>query len=193
MQARCWTVSIVTALITQASPHLLAADTRPHSSIEEMADAYRKAVLAGDATAVSATYGRDAVEMPPGSPPLRGRAAIERYYRELFGGSIRITDFTFTHLETTSAGNIGFTTGTYKRKLSPKYGEPVEDSGSFVVIVKRDARGWKSAYVIYNSDRPPTMRGAVFPALISPFPAIWNYYSTIASRWLSWFAWLVFG
>lgn len=193
MQTRWWTVSIVAVLITQALPHMVAAETRPDPSIEKMAEAYRKAVLAGNAAAVGATYVRDAVEMPPGCPPLKGRAAIERYYRELFAGPMRIRDFAFTHLETASAGNIGFTTGMYRRTLLPKSGEPIEDSGSFVVIVKRDARGWKSAYVIYNSDHPPAMPDAVVPALISPFPALWNYYSAIASQWLFRFALFAFG
>jgi uncharacterized protein (TIGR02246 family) len=174
-------------------PHIMAAQPRPDSAIEKLAEAYRKAVLAGDAAAVGATYGRDAIEMPPGCPPLRGRAAIEQHYRELFAGPVKITDFTFTYLETGAAGNIGFTAGAYKRKLLPKSGEPIEDSGSFVVIVKRDAPGWKSSYVIYNSDRPPTMPGAIAPALISPFPAFMNYYSAIASQWLFRFASVAFG
>ena len=193
MQTHRWTVSALTALMLQAPPHIVAAGTRPDSAIEKTAEAYRKAVLAGDATAVSATYSHDAVEMPPGCPPLKGRAAIEQYYREMFGGPMKITDFTFTHLQTSTAGNLGFTAGAYKRKLLPKSGEPIEDSGSFVVIAKRDAGGWKSAYVIYNSDRPPAMPGAIVPALISPFPALMGYYSAIASQWLFRFALFAFG
>jgi ketosteroid isomerase-like protein len=166
----------------------IPAEPRADLAIEKTTEAYRKAVLAGDTSAVGATYGRDAVLMPPSHPPLKGRAAIERYYRELFGGPMKIADFTFTHLETATAGNIGFTTGAYKQKLLPKSGEPIEDSGSFVVIVKRDVSGWKSAYVMYNSDRPPAMPGAIGPAFISPFPALMNYYSAIASQWLFRFA-----
>jgi uncharacterized protein (TIGR02246 family) len=193
MRTRCWSISALTAVMLNVPTQIVAAAPRPDSAIAKVAEAYRKAVLAGDAAAVSTTYGREAVEMPPGCPPLKGRAAIEQHYRQLFGGPIKITDFTFTHLETATAGNIGFTAGAYKRRLLPKSGEPIEDSGSFVVIVRRDAHGWKSAYVIYNSAGPPAMQGAIGPTIISPFPALMNYCFAIASQWLFRFALFALG
>src|SRR5262245_56279217 len=40
---------------------------------------------------------------------------------------------------------------------------------------------WKSAYVIYNSDRPPAIPGAMGPAVMSPLPALRNYYAAIGN------------
>ena len=154
------------------------------AAIEKTAEVYRKAVLAGDATAVAATYRVDAVEMPPCRPPLKGRSEIGQYYQELFSGPAKITDFTFTYTETAIAGNVGYTTGAYKRTVSPNQGGPIVDSGNFVVIVKREAGVWKSAYVIYNSHLPPAVQGADAPVLLSPFPALMNYYKAFAELWL---------
>jgi uncharacterized protein (TIGR02246 family) len=164
----------------------LAAETsQPESSIVKAAEAYLKAVLAGNAAAVAATYREDAVEMPPFREPLKGRRAIEQYYRELFRGQVKITEFTFSHLEVKAAGSVGYTAGTYKQKLSGAPGGPIEDAGNFVVIVKRGGGAWKAAYVIYNSDRPPETQCA--PAAALPFPrpdltALIRYSAGVAYR-----------
>jgi hypothetical protein len=125
--------------------------------------------------------------MPPGRPPLKGRAAIEQYYREFFQSPVKITAFTFSHLEAASAGEVGYTAGTYEQKLSGGLAGPIDDTGKFVVIVKRTGSAWKAAYVIYNSDHPPANPGAA--ALPVPFPqrdlaALFSYYADLAYGWL---------
>ena len=134
------------------------------------ADAYLKAVLAGDAAAVGATYRDDAVEMPPGRALLKGRAAIQQYFRELFQGPVKITAFTFSYLETVSAGELGYAAGTYDQKLSGGPAGSIEDTGKFVVILRRTGSAWKAAYVIYNSDHPPGQSNADAAALPLPSP-----------------------
>ena len=74
MQISAMTPFILTTLVVQGSSQGIAAERlRPDRSIVKTADAYLKAVLAGDAAAVGATYRDDAVEMPPCRPPLKGR------------------------------------------------------------------------------------------------------------------------
>jgi ketosteroid isomerase-like protein len=192
MQISAMTLFILTTLVVQASPLGISAERpRPDRSIDrsivKTADAYLKAVLAGDTAAVGATYRDDAVEMPPGRPPLKGRAAIEQYYREFFQSPVKITAFTFSHLEAASAGEVGYTAGTYEQKLSGGLAGPIDDTGKFVVIVKRTGSAWKAAYVIYNSDHPPANPGAA--ALPVPFPqrdlaALFSYYADLAYGWL---------
>lgn len=188
MQITKMTFLAVTMLFTAA-----AETARPDPAIEKTAAAYLKAVLAGDAAAVAATYRDDAVEMPDCRPMLKGRAAIEEYYRGFFAGPVKITAFTFSHLETAATSDIGYTTGTYKQTITPKSGGPMEDSGKFVVIVKRGAGVWKAAYVIYNSDRPPVMPPAPAATLNSPMPALMNYLAAVASAWLVRLGWLSLG
>ena len=49
-------------------------------SIIEGADAYLKAVVAGDAKAVAAMFDDDAIVMPPNQQLLRGKLAIQHFY-----------------------------------------------------------------------------------------------------------------
>ena len=132
----------------------LAADARTDAAIEKSGEAYRKAVLAADVAAVSATYCDDAVELPPFRPPVKGRAAIEQYHRETFA-AIKVTGFTFENVETAASDNFGYATGTYTRTMTFKTGASIEDRGNFVVILKREGGAWKHFRVIYNSHNPP--------------------------------------
>ena len=184
MQMSAITSFILTTLMAQVSSQGVAAEKpRLDRSIVETADEYRKAVLAGDAAAVGATYREDAVEMPPCRARLNGRAAIEQYYRELFQGPVKITAFTFSYLEAVIAGDLGYTAGTYRQKLSGGPAGSIDDVGKFVVVVKRTGSAWKAAYVIYNSDQPPANPAAA--ALPVPFPqrdltALFRCYADLA-------------
>lgn len=125
------------------------------AAIVAIADAYVKASLAGDVKAIVALYTDDAVEMPPNEPPVKGRAAIEQYYQKQFG-SAKMGSFTLTHLDTRASGDTGYDVGTYQQALTlPGSTSPVNESGKYVVILKRAAGTWKVAYAIYNSDLPP--------------------------------------
>jgi len=120
-------------------------------AIRQVADAYAAAMRAGDAAAAAAVYRDDAVEMPPGVPPIQGKAAIEQYFRGMFG-SCRFTEFTLSHTELRASGDVAFAAGTSRARLTPNGGPPVEDSGKYLVVLKRTGGAWKVAYSIHNSD-----------------------------------------
>jgi len=122
-------------------------------AIRAVADAYQAAMLAGDAAAAAAVYRDDAVEMPPGVPPIQGRAAIEQYFRGMFG-SCRFTEFTLSHTELRASGDVAFAAGTSPARLTPNGGPPVEASGKYLVVLKRTGGAWRVAYSIHNSDVP---------------------------------------
>jgi uncharacterized protein (TIGR02246 family) len=127
-------------------------------AIRAIADAYVKATLASDAKAIAALYTDDAMEMPPNTPMVKGRAAIEQYYQKLFGSGTKMGTFSITHLETTAVGDNGYDVGTYQQSMTPKGAAPVKETGKYTVILKRSAGAWKVAYAIYNSDQPPPPR-----------------------------------
>ncbi len=127
---------------------------RMDPSVVEGANNYLKAMLAGDPAAVAAMYREDAVLMPADRPLLRGRTAIEKYYQECFGGQVKITAFTFTHLDSPALGDTAYDVGTYEQTLSIGSGRTVNDSGKYTVILKRSGAEWKIAYLIYDSDFP---------------------------------------
>lgn len=121
-------------------------------SLQRVAEAYAAAMLAGDAAAAATLYQDDAMEMPPGKPPVRGRAAIETYYRELFSGC-RFTEFNLKNERAQASGEVGYVVGVSRVSLTPAGGPPVHESGKYVVVLKRSRGSWKVAYAIHNADR----------------------------------------
>jgi ketosteroid isomerase-like protein len=188
MNTNSLTLLVLAASIVQLPTRVLATEaSKQDLPIIETADAYRKAVLAADAAAVAATYQIDAVEMAPCRPMLKGRAAIEQYYRDLFQSPVKITSFTFSRLEVNAVGDIGYVVGTYRRTLSGGTAAPIDDSGKFLVLVKRTGDAWKSAYVIYNSDHPPVTPGSAAVSLPSPpddLARLISYCADVADEWL---------
>jgi len=122
------------------------------------ADKYLNAVLAGDAGSVAAMFREDAALMPSGCPLLRGRSAIERYYRDWLSSQAKVTAFTFTHLESPVLGDTAFDVGTYKQTLALGSARTVSVSGKYTVILKRTGGEWMIAYLIFNDDSPSKMR-----------------------------------
>jgi uncharacterized protein (TIGR02246 family) len=147
-------------LVALLSTSLLAAPPPPppapkDPAIVAVADTYVAATLKGDTAGVVALYTDDAMEMPPNAAPVKGRAAIEQYYRKQFGGG-KPSAFTLEHLESRSAGDIGYDIGTYRQTMTPTGATaPMNDTGKYVVVLHRTGGKWKVAYAIYNSDNPP--------------------------------------
>jgi ketosteroid isomerase-like protein len=158
------TLIVITALVALAA-NVRAGNTPQENGIGQTAELYRKAVLAGDAKAVGATYRDDAVEMPPGREPVDGRTAIEQYYRGMFE-RMKVAEFTFTKMRTGSKGALGYATGVYRQRLVTAPGETIEDTGNFVVVASRGPEGWKSEYVIYNSHHAPAMSQGAWPSTV---------------------------
>jgi uncharacterized protein (TIGR02246 family) len=111
--------------------------------------AFAAAMRAGDAKAAAALFAEDGTDMPPGSGPVRGHAAIEAYYRGLFA-TCHFAKFELTETESRIAGDVGFLTGTARIALA---GAP-EESGKYLVVLKRSGDAWKVAYAMHNEDRP---------------------------------------
>jgi ketosteroid isomerase-like protein len=173
---------MITALVAACVE--CARRQHPETGIEQTADVYRKAVLAGDAKAVGARYRDDAVEMPPGREPVAGRAAIELYYRGMFE-KMKVVEFAFTRIRTGSTGALGYATGTYRQRLVTRSGETIEDTGNFVVLASRRPDGWKSEYVIYNSHHAPAMSQAAWPSPVPSFFGSVDRWFTFVSDFLS--------
>jgi len=146
-------------LVALLSASLLAAPPPPPPAandpgITAVADAYVAAVLKGDTAAILDLYTEDAMEMPPNAAPVKGRAALTEYYKKQMAGA-KFSAFTLKHVETRSAGDVGYDVGTYNQTLTPTGAPaPVNDAGKYIVVAKKAGGKWRVAYVCYNSDLP---------------------------------------
>jgi uncharacterized protein (TIGR02246 family) len=144
-----WTVTAATQGGGQTSSAAKGQSTSSgDAAIKQVADAYVKATLAGDAKAIAALY--------TNLPSVKGRAAIEQYYMKLFSGDTKVGQFAITHLESRAVGDTGYDVGTYKQSMNPPgQTTATSDTGKYVVILRRSQGAWKVAYAIYNSDQAP--------------------------------------
>ena len=127
--------------------------------VVQRADAYAQAVLSGDAGRMASFYMENGIEMAPNRTWAEGRGAIQALHQELCAGPVKLTGFSFTHLESSVVGDTAYDVGTYRQTMTaPGAASPIEDAGKYVAILKRSGAEWQAAYVIYNSDRDATGR-----------------------------------
>jgi len=108
-----------------------------------------------DAGALAALFADDSVVMPANQPAVDGRQSIQSLYEGMFkANAFKIA---ITPLETQLAGDWAYDRGTTTTTITPKSGQPMEDSGKYLVVLKRLPGGlWKVYREIDNSNNPPT-------------------------------------
>lgn len=151
---RTTTILVGAAFLASASVALAQKMAPPEPGIDKVRNAYSAAVIAKDAKAVAALYAEDGVEMPPNTPSVKGRAAIQKFNQDLFDQFNPKLSITSTDVK--MMGDWAVDIGTYTQTLTPVKGEaPVKDTGKYIVVLKRAGGQWWAAYAIYNSDLPP--------------------------------------
>ena len=111
---------------------------------------FAAALNAKDAKAAAAAYTEDAVLIPPGEPLVRGREAIEEYWRgaiELGG----IRDVSVETMDALSSGSLGYETGSFVLTVNGSDGEAVIERGRYIELLRREPDGrWLSTHGIWN-------------------------------------------
>ena len=90
---------------------------------------YESAWSRHDAPALGKLFAEDGFVLPNGHPPVRGRAAIERYY-EGHGGPLALRAIAFAE-----QGSVGFILGGYASET----GKP--DDGKFTLTLRKGPEG----------------------------------------------------
>jgi uncharacterized protein (TIGR02246 family) len=136
----------------QADTPLATADA---TAIRAALVAYFNAANAGDAVRWAALYAEDAVMMPPSSPVVEGRAAIESWLATL---PVKITNAEGMALEVEGAGSVAYLRGTYSMNLQiPGVPESVPQQGKLLQIYARQPGGaWLLTRDMWNVDTAPT-------------------------------------
>ena len=140
-----WRIVVIIGCLSVGSPAL----AQNKATIEKLNDAWTAAFNKGDVAAVAALYTEDAYVLPPGSAMVKGRAAIEAFWRQ---AAQQMTDAKLTTLDVlplgrSAAREIG--TVTLKTKSQP----PQEVVGKYVVVWRKVGRDWKLATDIWNTDK----------------------------------------
>ena len=105
---------------------------------------YETAWQAKDAAALARLFAEDGYVLPNGGTPVKGRAAIEKFYTG-HGGPLSLRAIAFA-----SDGNVGYILGGYASKA----GEP--DTGKFTLTLRKDTSGrWQIVSDMDSANQRP--------------------------------------
>jgi ketosteroid isomerase-like protein len=107
----------------------MSAFAQDKATIEKLNDRFAQAFNKGDAAAVAAMYTPDAVVLPPGSEMVKGRSAIQAFWKK---SAEQIGDIKLTTLD-----------------VKP----PQDVAGKYVVVRHKAGRAWKLGADIWNADK----------------------------------------
>ncbi len=105
-----------------------------------------------DAARVAAIYADDATLMPPHNDILRGREAIERFFRKGIGMGQH--DFRIETLEVDARDDLAYEVGRFQRKISTVRGDELTDTCKYVMLWRRHPEGWRPQSDIWNTAGP---------------------------------------
>jgi ketosteroid isomerase-like protein len=104
---------------------------------------YEAGWRAGDGAALARLFDEDGFVLPNGGPPVRGRAAVQRYYKGP-GGPLFLRAFAFA-----AEGPVAYIIGGFSRQE----GQP--DVGKFTLTLRKGTGGlWLIVSDMDNSNRP---------------------------------------
>ena len=146
-------------LLASCSPAEQATPAPASATVEELGQMNRDfaaALNAKDAALAASYYTEDAVVIPPGHAMVQGRAAIEAFWKAgIEQGGVR--DASVETLKAESSGDIGYEIGSFVLTVNGPDGNPVQEQGRYIELLKRGADGkWYSTAGIWNSAPPPT-------------------------------------
>jgi len=130
-------------------------------AINKIREDFISAFNAGDAAKIGDLYADDAVQMPgDGSPTLKGRAAIIERNKGFFEAFT--VKMTITPSRNAVSGDLAYDEGTYAIERTPKKAgsKPMSEEGRYVIVLRREAGGWKVIEDIDNAIKPPAAAGA---------------------------------
>ena len=110
---------------------------------------FSEAVARGDAAAAAAVYGDEATLLPPGSEAVKGRKAIEGFWRS--GMEVGLRSVELETVEIDAGAELAYELGRYRLVVERKDG-PTSELGTHVVIHKRQDDGsWKWAVDVFTT------------------------------------------
>ncbi len=119
------------------------------ATIQSLSDKFAKAFNAGDAAAVAALYTEDAVILPPGGEMMKGKSAIQAFWK---GAAEQLSDGKLTTVDVKPLGSeAAREIGTFTFRT--KGAQPQEITGKYVVVWEKVGNDWKLATDIWNTNK----------------------------------------
>lgn len=135
----------------QTPPDTRAAE---EATLRSLNDQWSKTAGAKDLEGTVSYYSDDASVFPPNAPQASGKQAIHAVWADVIASANAISWQT-DKVEVARSGDLAYLTGTYQTTAKDPKAQPVNDTGKFVEVWKKQADGkWKTVADIFNSDVP---------------------------------------
>ena len=107
----------------------------------------------GDAASLAALYAEDAISMPPNSPTVSGRKAIQAEFESFFAGNVARHETMVDQV--LISGNLTIEVARYRLTYKPRSGgSEVVETGRHMETRRKIDGQWKIVLEIWNSDTP---------------------------------------
>jgi uncharacterized protein (TIGR02246 family) len=125
------------------------AAAQSRAIIQKADDKWAEAFNKGDAAAVAAMYTEDAYVLPAGAEMMKGRSAIEAFWRQQMQqiGDVKCTALDVKPLGNKAAREIG--TCSFKTKAQ----SPQDGALKYAVVWEKEGREWRLMQDIWNSNK----------------------------------------
>ena len=108
---------------------------------------------AADATQLASLYADDAISMPPDSPTVQGRRALQTEFESFFASNVARHETMVDKI--VIEGDLAIEVARYRLTYRPKSGGPeVVESGRHMESRRRTAGKWRIVLEIWNRDTP---------------------------------------
>ena len=125
------------------------ATAQDKTTIQSLSDKFAQAFNAGDAAAVAALYTEDAVILPPGGEMMKGKSAIQAFWK---GATEQLGDAKLTTVDIKPVGSeVAREIGSFSFRT--KGSQPQEITGKYVVVWEKVGGDWKLATDIWNTNK----------------------------------------
>lgn len=124
-------------------------------AIQAKSELWSKAGSAKDSVSFATFYADDATVMFPNEPPFKGKDAIKAVLTPMMQDPNFSLSFTTDKVEV--SGILAYTQGAVSLRTTGRDGKPLNDTGKYLTVWKRQPDGsWKAIEDIFNSDLPAT-------------------------------------
>lgn len=111
------------------------------AAIDRLRDDWIAASEKDDAMTVAGFYTDDAVHSSPDDPEVQGREAIQALWTRLFPAA---SGLKIRSLRQEVSGDLAYDYGEYTQRITPPKGKPMDVTGRYLVVLKRQPDGaWK--------------------------------------------------
>jgi uncharacterized protein (TIGR02246 family) len=147
-------VLVVFGCAPAPAPEEKASTPADPAPIDAVRDKYAAIYNSGDVTGLADLYTDDAVVMNNHAAAVSGKQAILQDAQAMVDQFT--VNFSITPVDTQIVNDLAYEHGTATVSLTPKAGgDPIQQTGSYLVILKRGADGaWRVHREIGNSNQP---------------------------------------